>query len=46
MKKLKNFKEELNVIQLEERLEMVNIAATEVAGPRDHSYRTSAWTFL
>ena len=30
MKKLKNFKEELNVIQLEERLEMVNIAATEV----------------
>lgn len=31
MKNFKNFKEELDVIQLEERLEMVNIAATEVA---------------
>jgi hypothetical protein len=30
MKNLENLKSELNVIKLEERLEMVNIATTEV----------------
>jgi hypothetical protein len=30
MKNLENFKKELDVIQLEERLEMVNLATTEV----------------
>jgi hypothetical protein len=30
MKNLENFKKELDVIQLEERLEMVNLATTEI----------------